>query len=257
MGIGIVFMAIGPLTVWRRGMVGSARPALLLSGSVTIIAAVILLVGSGLSVAGIAGIALTFWLALSIGGDMLFRLRPWQAGIGARLRLPATQWGMWLAHFGMVIFLTGALASALFEQENVVRVSKGAEIALGHETLIFDGVEERIGPNYVTETALLRLFDRDGNLKDGLYPEKRFYPAERQTTTEAAIRTRLSGDHYAVLGDGSAESGYTLRLYHKPLVSWIWFGAVMMAIGGLIALYRRPQKAQRVIQPEQVPKEAE
>jgi cytochrome c-type biogenesis protein CcmF len=165
---------------------------------------------------------------------------------------------MWLAHFGMVIFLIGALASALFEQENVVRVNKGTEIALGNETVIFDGVEERIGPNYVTETALLRLFDRDGKLIDGLYPEKRFYPAERQTTTEAAIRTRLSGDHYAVLGDGSAESGYTLRLYHKPLVSWIWFGAVMMAMGGLVALYRRPQRAQKAsLHAEQGLREAE
>jgi cytochrome c-type biogenesis protein CcmF len=239
-------------------MVGSARPALLLSAAVTGIAAIILMASSGISVAGIAGIALTLWLALSIAGDMLFRLRPWQAGMGARLRLPATQWGMWLAHFGMVIFLIGALASALFEQENVVRVNKGTEIALGNETVIFDGVEERIGPNYVTETALLRLFDRDGKLIDGLYPEKRFYPAERQTTTEAAIRTRLSGDHYAVLGDGSAESGYTLRLYHKPLVSWIWFGAVMMAMGGLVALYRRPQRAQKAsLHAEQGLREAE
>ena len=145
----------------------------------------------------------------------------------------------------MVIFLTGALASALFEKEQIVRVNKGAEISLGQERLIFDGVEARTGPNYLTETALLRLFDKNGQLIDGLAPEKRFYPAERQTTTEAAIRTRLSGDHYAVLGDGSAEKGYTLRLYHKPLVSLIWFGAVMMALGGLVALYRRSQSARK------------
>ncbi|MEC7243202.1 MAG: cytochrome c-type biogenesis CcmF C-terminal domain-containing protein, partial [Pseudomonadota bacterium] len=187
-------------------------------------------------------------LGLSIIGDMVFRLRPWQAGMAQRLRLPATQWGMWLAHFGMVIFLTGALASSLFENENIVRVQKGATIALGAETLVFDGVEARTGPNYVTETALLRLFDKDGRLIDGLYPEKRFYPAERQTTTEAAIRTRLSGDHYAVLGDGDSNTGFTLRLYHKPLVSWIWFGAVMMAFGGLIALYRRPNTASPMVE---------
>ena len=245
MGIAIIFMAVGPLLVWRRGLVPSARPALYLSGAVTLVAAILLLLSSGISIAGIAGISLTLWLAISIIGDMLFRLRPWRAGVAQRVRLPATQWGMWLAHFGMVIFLTGALASALFEKEQVVRVNKGAEITLGQERLIFDGVEARTGPNYLTETALLRLFDKNGQLIDGLAPEKRFYPAERQTTTEAAIRTRLSGDHYAVLGDGSEEKGYTLRLYHKPLVSWIWFGAVMMALGGLVALYRRPQPARK------------
>ena len=248
MGIGILFMAIGPLLVWRRGLIASARPAIYLSAGGVLPAIILLLVLSGISVAGIAGIALTLWLGLSIIGDMLFRLRPWQAEMGQRLRLPATQWGMWLAHFGMVIFLTGALASSLFENENIVRVQKGATIALGAETLVFDGVEARTGPNYVTETALLRLFDKDGQLIDGLYPEKRFYPAERQTTTEAAIRTRLSGDHYAVLGDGDSNTGFTLRLYHKPLVSWIWFGAVMMACGGLIALYRRPNTASPLVE---------
>ncbi|MGB1441816.1 MAG: cytochrome c-type biogenesis CcmF C-terminal domain-containing protein, partial [Candidatus Puniceispirillaceae bacterium] len=70
-------------------------------------------------------------------------------------------------------------------------------------------------------------------------PETRFYPAERQTTTEAAIRPRISGDDYAVLADGDDEIGYSLRLYHKPFVSWIWGGAVIMAIGGLIALSAR------------------
>ncbi len=104
---------------------------------------------------------------------------------------------------------------------------------------------KRVPAPITDRNSLVALFDKNGQLIDGLAPEKRFYPAERQTTTEAAIRTRLSGDHYAVLGDGSAEKGYTLRLYHKPLVSWIWFGAVMMALGGLVALYRRPQSARK------------
>ena len=74
-----------------------------------------------------------------------------------------------------------------------------------------------------------------------MYPEKRFYPAERQVTTEAAIRTRLLGDLYAVLGDGDDSKGYTIRLYYKPLVGWVWGGAGLMVLGGLIALLGRRQ----------------
>ena len=76
-----------------------------------------------------------------------------------------------------------------------------------------------------------------------LTPEKRVYNAERQTTTEAAIRPTLRGDDYAVLGDGDNKIGYTLRLYYKPLVSWIWGGAVIMALGGLIAAFGRQRAA--------------
>ena len=108
--------------------------------------------------------------------------------------------------------------------------------------MIFRGVEARQGPNYVTETAVLEL--RDGtDILAVMTPEKRFYNAERQTTTEAAIRPRLSGDDYAVLGDGSAETGYTLRLYRKPFVSWIWGGAGLMALGGAIAALGRRRRA--------------
>ena len=72
-------------------------------------------------------------------------------------------------------------------------------------------------PNYTALTATLQLEDRSGNDIATLRPEKRFYPAERQTTTEAAIRTLPSGDDYAVLGDGDDTRGYSFRLYHKPL----------------------------------------
>ena len=81
--------------------------------------------------------------------------------------------------------------------------------------------------------------DEAGNLFAVLTPEKRIYSAERQTTTEAAIRPTVRGDDYAVLGDGDAQIGYALRLYYKPLISWIWGGAALMAVGGLIAVFGR------------------
>ena len=74
-------------------------------------------------------------------------------------------------------------------------------------------------------------------------PEKRVYTAERQTTTEAAIRPRLGGDDYAVLGDGDDRIGYSLRLYYKPLISWIWGGSALMAAGGLVAMIGRRRRS--------------
>jgi cytochrome c-type biogenesis protein CcmF len=197
---------------------------------------------SDLSAAAAAGLAFAGWLGVSIIGDLLHRIKPFRHGgrLQRLKRIGGPVWGMWVAHFGMVIFLIGALGEGLFQTEVITRAKPGETIMLAEQEAKFIGVEVRQGPNYQTETAVVDLFE-NGTQITTLYPEKRFYPAARQTTTEAAIRTRLSGDHYMVLGDGDAKKGYTLRLYYKPLVSFIWLGTIFMALGGSIAILRRPR----------------
>ena len=244
MAVLVAAMAFGPVMAWRRGMLPSRRIVTIaaVAGAIMLIAAGIMLT-TDISAGGLAGLGLLGWLAIGICADIGHRLKPWSAGTGARAAaLPAPVWGMWTAHAGMVVFLIGALGSGLFQTEVVVRATPGQSIEIAGKTMIFRGVEARQGPNYVTETAVLEL--RDGtDILAVMTPEKRFYNAERQTTTEAAIRPRLSGDDYAVLGDGSAETGYTLRLYRKPFVSWIWGGAGLMALGGAIAALGRRRRA--------------
>ena len=94
------------------------------------------------------------------------------------------------------------------------------------------------GPNYQSTAAILSLLNRDGSVAHEMMSEIRFYPVAGSTTTEAAIHTGPTGDAYAVLGEGDAERGYTLRVYDKPLVPWIWAGAGLMALGGLLAIGR-------------------
>ena len=115
-------------------------------------------------------------------------------------------------------------------------------ISLGPYSITFKQILSLKGANYQTQTAELALFDDEGNFLSMMMPEKRFYPAEKQVTTEAAIRSSLLGDVYAVLGDGDDDKGYTIRLYHKPLVSWIWGGAAIMVLGGAIAAFGSRRK---------------
>ncbi|MEC7208616.1 MAG: cytochrome c-type biogenesis CcmF C-terminal domain-containing protein, partial [Pseudomonadota bacterium] len=241
MAVLVICMAMGPLLVWRSGVLPSARSALLAGGTGAGLAAVAGAgLATGLSAAALAGLALGGWLALSIAGDIAARLKLGQAGsAAARLKaITGPVWGMWIAHFGMVLFLAGALGEGVFQTEVITRAQPGEVVTLAGRQVAFKSIEARQGPNYQTETAVIELRDADGHV-GFMYPEKRFYPAARQTTTEAAIRTRLSGDDYMVLGDGDADSGYTLRLYHKPLISFIWLGAVFMALGGLVAISTR------------------
>ena len=243
MAVLVVCMAVGPLLVWRTGVLPSAGSAVLAGGAAAGLAAAGgLAFLADLSPTALAGLALVGWLALSIAGDITARLKPRQKGsVQARLRaIQGPVWGMWIAHFGMVVFLAGALGEGLFQTEVITRAKPGETIMLAERQATFIGVEARQGPNYQTETAVIELRDEAGHISF-MYPEKRFYPAARQTTTEAAIRTRLSGDDYMVLGDGDAKQGYTLRLYHKPLVSLIWLGTIFMALGALVAIITRPR----------------
>lgn len=244
MAIAVFAMAIGPLLVWRGGLGISARFALSIAGVCAVLTVLGLSTILEITISELAGTGLLVWLGISILCDIGYRIKPWRAGWLSRFVMPAPQWGMWVAHFGMVVFLSGVVGSSVFEEETIVRSEVGATIMLGQDKVIFDGVEQVAGPNYISKRAQLRLIGKDGQHFASLFPEQRFYPAERQSTTEAAIRPRLLGDYYAVLGDGDAETGYTLRLYYKPLISWIWGGAGLMALGGIIALFGRSPKKQ-------------
>lgn len=241
MALGLVGMVLGPLAVWRKGSLPRAR-FVIITGGAGAVGAIMFGVGmtAHYSAAAIAGLGLCGWLGFGMLADIQRQLKLHQTGRMGRLRMLGLPiWGMWLGHIGMAVFLMGALGDGLAKSEAVVRAMPGDVIKLDDRQYRFVGISQNQGPNYGTVTANLTLETLDGAFITELAPEKRFYPAERQTTTEAAIRAHISGDDYAVLGDGDDEIGYSLRLYHKPLVSWIWGGALIMAMGGMLAFMGR------------------
>ncbi len=246
MGILVVMMAVGPVMTWRRGSTARLRPVLIFASAAATMALVIMLAsGQGFGIGPLAAIMLIAWLGAAIGTDIWAQLRPsgTQRIIERARRIPRDVIGMWLAHFGIVIFLIGAVGDGLFKSETVVRAMPGDIIKIADRQVTFTGIRQVTGPNYQALAAVLEYRDQTGQVFTVLTPEKRVYNAERQTTSEAAIRPTLRGDDYAVLGDGDNNIGYTLRLYYKPLISWIWGGAVLMALGGLIAVSGRQKRS--------------
>jgi cytochrome c-type biogenesis protein CcmF len=199
-----------------------------------------------ITIGAVGAIMLIAWLTIGIAGDIWTKLKPQQrGGLATRWRRLSTEvLGMWIAHFGIVVFLLGATGDSLFKSEQVVRAKPGEVFTIAGRDVTLLRVFERQGPNFTALTAELEYKDASsGEIITTLMPEKRVYTAERQTTTEAAIRPRPSGDDYAVLGDGDDRVGYSLRLYHKPLISWIWGGAGLMAAGGLVAMMGRRRQS--------------
>ena len=109
------------------------------------------------------------------------------------------------------------------------------EIKIEKYNIIFEKIDEIKGLNYVALKGNFTVYDQRKNVITKLEPEKRFYPVTKIFTTEASIHTNLFRDLYIVLGEGNLNEGWVVRIYHNPLVIWIWIGALVIFIGGIIS----------------------
>jgi cytochrome c-type biogenesis protein CcmF len=157
--------------------------------------------------------------------------------------LPRSAYAMALAHIGLGVSTIGVVASSAWQQERILVMKPGDSVELAGYDFTLGDVVEGQGPNYVYRRGPMEI-TWQGEPVTIVYPEKRFYNVERQPTSEAGIDTRLFRDLYVVLADPpegqtAAEAGYTVRLYHNPLVSWIWGGVVLMGVGAAVSLTDR------------------
>ncbi|KFA29034.1 cytochrome C biogenesis protein, partial [Xanthomonas vasicola pv. musacearum NCPPB 4384] len=148
-------------------------------------------------------------------------------------KFTAEMLGMVLAHLGVAVFLSGALLVEGLSLQREVALAPGQQVQIGRYALHFDGLEELRGPNYVSDRANLQVFKDDAPV-GMLHAEKRRYASGGQTLTEAAIRPGPLGDLYLALGEPLGNQAWAVRVHLKPFVRWIWLGALLMALGGLV-----------------------
>jgi cytochrome c-type biogenesis protein CcmF len=240
---GIIAMVIGPVLAWRRGHLATAlrrlSPALI---GALLAPAVIFLLDHTAPPAALAGVALAVWAMLGVLTDLADRTDLARLPLRAtwrRLRhLPRGTWGYATAHFGVGVLIAGIVVSTAWRSERIESMRPGDTLDIAGRTLRFVGVTERDVANYHVERAQI-LVERPGTAVMTLYPERRWYPVARSQTTNTAIATNGFGDLYLALGDPDGQGGWVVRAYYNPLVPWIWFGAVLAALGGLFSLSDR------------------
>lgn len=161
------------------------------------------------------------------------------------LEEPLGFYGMLLAHFGLALFLVGVGISNSYSQEKIVRLAPGESYELAGYRFRFLGIEPVKGPNFQAYRGRFEVA-RDGETVALLLPEKRFYLVQRSVMTEAAIDPGLRRDLYIALGEELEDGAWSVRLYVKPTVRWIWLGGLFMMTGGFLAAadrrYRRVKK---------------
>jgi len=189
-------------------------------------------------------VSIALWVCLSALLDPVRRLV-------FRTGAPLTrgQIGMYLAHFGVGIFMLGATVASAYNFERDYSARPGDTIEAGGYQFVFHSVTESQGPNYIADEAEIELRN-DGKLVAVLNPEIRTYQVQTQPMTEAAIESNVLRDVFVARGEPLGEGAWSLRIRVKPLIGFLWFGSGLMALGGLIAITdRRYRVAARQTQP--------
>jgi cytochrome c-type biogenesis protein CcmF len=239
-----LLLVVGPgsMLAWKRGdLLGALQRLWAAFGFAILVMLLAFYLSHGGPVLAVLGLGLAAW---AFGGaviELVERLRLFRTPLADSLRraihLPRSAWGMSFAHMGLAVSVAGIAASA-FQSENIQVLNPGDSMPLAGYTLRLDSVERHPGPNYIYDDAAVTI-TRDARLVAVVHPQRRFFPLQQQTTTETAIRTNLLADLYVAIGDPDPSGGWTIRAYYKPLVPWIWLGAVIMAFGGLVSLSDR------------------
>jgi len=234
-----LLMPIGQTLAWKRGdLLGSMQRLMvaLLCGLAAVLVFAMWRGGPVLSVL-VAGLAIFTIVGafVDLGG------RIFAGGTGSALAraagLPRSTYGTAFAHAGLGLTLLG-LAATGWGAEKILVMKPGDSVAIGPYELVMERIEARNGPNYMAKGAPTEI--RSGGVRIGeIEPEIRFYATRRMSRTEAGIATLGLGQIYMSIGAGATEGSLDARLYWKPLVVLIWFGAIVMACGGLMSLSDR------------------
>jgi cytochrome c-type biogenesis protein CcmF len=230
-------VALGMHARWRRGGLGEARRPLLLALGLALVLGLALSLGiyaHPLKLTPI-GATLGFWIILSALIDPIDRLRH-------RLSLPASVAGMSIAHIGLGVFVLGITFVQSNTIERDIALKPGESAQLGSYQFRYEGGQDIVGPNYEGFRGKVTI-TRSGEPVSVLYPEKRRYWVQGTVQTTAAIAPGFGRDLLAALGEDVGAGAWSLRLQYRPLIRFIWIGALIMAIGGVTTVLGRRQRA--------------
>ena len=186
------------------------------------------LIEDKLNVATGLGFAGALWVALTTLRELFER-------ITKKLRLSLSYLGMVLAHLGVAIFVVGVTSVTTYGEEKDLRMVPGSSYNISGYDFRFEGVRKVEGPNYTADEAVIEVWNGE-ELSGELLPQKRVYSGKGNPMTDASIDKTLFRDLYAALGEELEGGAWSMRVYHKPMIRWIWLGCIFMTLGGILAV---------------------
>jgi len=248
MAVLIPFMGIGPLSRWKKDTAARWRAELLVPALAALALGIVLplFAGGGYNVWVALAIVLAAWIVLGMLRDLYNRVSTASSiGRGFR-RLAPSYWGMFLAHLGFAATVVGVVATTQYTEERDIRMQPGDVQVLADYTFRFEDLARVRGPNYVADEARFTVMMGE-KVVASLAPQKRRYLASGSVMTEAAIDAGLFRDLFIAMGEPVGDGGgWAIRLHYKPMIRWIWLGAIFMAVGAFATVADRRYRRQRV-----------
>ena len=243
----LLILPAGPLMAWKRGDAKGALQRLTVAAALAIVTALAVLgLNDWKKAFGAAGVGLAVWVVAGALAEVAERIRLGRipgAESWRRLKgLPRGAWGTTLGHVGLGLFVLGACVETGWKVETAEVLEPGGNFVLGRYELTLENAGVVEGPNYLAERGVVTA-RKDGRIVCTARPERRYFPAGRQTTTEVGLCFEGVSDLYLVFGErremAGGKTGWVVRAYWNPWARFIFLGPALMALGGLVSLSDR------------------
>ena len=244
----VLVVGVGPFLRWKKATLVETLKKLikiLIIGLIIGLALPFIIAGKT-SILVVLGVSLGGWsifAALYYLFKNIYRRDTKQNILQRFKKIPRASYGMTFAHIGIGIFVIGVTFVNAFQEEKEVPIQVGEKVELAGYEFRFNGVKSVQGPNYTSKQASVDVY-KNNKAVAKLFPEKRTYLVQQNPMTEAGIDSGFLRDVYIALGEQINNEAWGMRLYYKPFVQWIWLGAVLMALGGLLAALDRRYRLQ-------------
>ena len=240
MAPGLFLMGLGPLAKWKKASLPEIGTRLRVAAVISVVSAVLVpFVMGKITLMLVVGVFMGIWVTsttlILLRNRIVARQEATPNLVDNLKGIPLAFYGMLLAHLGIGVFILGVTLVKGYESEQDLRMDKNDIAKIGNLDFKFDGVAKIQGPNYESAQGTFTVTS-DGKQVAVLQPEKRFYPVQGSVMTEADIKPGLVKDLYVSLGEPLEDGAWSVRIYIKPFVQWIWAGAILMALGGFCAL---------------------
>ena len=179
------------------------------------------------------GLVFAFWILLSSGQALVKRLKSQNNSTFSQAFL-----GMLVAHCGVAVTIIGIVVSSGYGLSDDMRMQPGDTVSFAGYSIAFMKETELVGPNYHGTQAHVTVANKKGTYTT-IYPEKRIYNVGKMAMTDSAIDVTPFRDIYVALGEPLENNAWSVRLYYKPFVRWIWAGGFFILAGGVLAMSDR------------------
>ncbi len=245
----VALIGIGALTRWRKDTGRRLVARLGLSFIFSVVAGLLLtLLAPQFTWGAALALVLAIWVTLSTLQWVIDRRTAGRPMLQAVSNISRSGWGMILGHLGVAIFVLGVTLTTIYSEEKDLRLEPGQAYSMGGYDFLFKGAKQSKGPNYDAFQGEV-IITQQGQPIDTLNPEKRNYKTG-MPMTEAGINAGLFRDLFVALGEPLGNDGaWSVRIYYKPFIRWIWLGGLFMTFGGFLAAmdrryYRLRRRAQ-------------